>query len=172
MSTSKISPKVLAELNRQVNQELSASHAYLAMSMWCDDRKLKGFADYFAKQADEERVHARKIMSHLLDRGVAPELAAIPAPKHSFKSLLEIAQTALTMEQANTQGIHAVYETGLAAKDYPAHVLMHWFINEQIEEEAWGTEMVERVQGATCAGSLSDLDRHLERLLEDKVLKA
>src|SRR5688500_18548906 len=102
MSTSKISPKVLAELNRQVNQELSASHAYLAMSVWCDDQKLKGFARYFAKQADEERVHARKIMTHLLDRGVPPELAAISAPKHSFKSLLEIAQQALAMEQTNT----------------------------------------------------------------------
>jgi hypothetical protein len=29
--------------------------------------------------------------------------------------------------------------------------------------------MVERVQSATCAGSLSDLDRHIERLLEDKL---
>ena len=73
------------------------------------------------------------------------------------------------MERANTQGIHTVYETALAAKDYPAQVLMHWFINEQVEEERWTAEMVERVQSATCAGSLSDLDRHIERLLEEKL---
>jgi ferritin len=69
------------------------------------------------------------------------------------------------MEVANTRGIHAVYEAALAAKDYPAQVLMQWFISEQVEEERWSTEMVERVQSATCAGSLSDLDRHIERLL-------
>jgi ferritin len=44
---------------------------------------------------------------------------------------------------------------------------MQWFIKEQVEEEAWSLEMVERVQAATCAGGYSDLDRHVERYLED-----
>jgi len=70
------------------------------------------------------------------------------------------------MEHSNTQGINALYEAALAAKDYPAQVLMHWFINEQVEEEAWSLEMVERVQAANCAGGFSDLDRHIERYLE------
>ena len=69
------------------------------------------------------------------------------------------------MEQANTRGINAVYEASVAAKDYPAQVLMHWFIKEQVEEEAWAAELVDRVQAATCAGSLLDLDRHVEKLL-------
>jgi ferritin len=43
---------------------------------------------------------------------------------------------------------------------------MQWFINEQVEEEAWCLEMVQRVERATCAGGLSDLDRHIERYLE------
>jgi ferritin len=64
--------------------------------------------------------------------------------------------------------MRAVYETALAAKDYPAQVLMQWFINEQIEEEAWCLEMVERVQAANCAGGFSDLDRHIERYLAKK----
>ena len=53
----------------------------------------------------------------------------------------------------------------MADKDYPAQVLMHWFIKEQVEEEAWAAELVDRVQAATCAGSLLDLDRHVEKLL-------
>lgn len=167
MHTSKIPAKVLAELNRQINQELSAAHSYLALSLWSDDQNLKGFASYFAKQVTEEHGHAKKITTHLIDRGVLPELAAIAAPKHNFKSLLEVAHHAQGMEHSNTQGINAVYEAALAAKDYPAQVLMQWFINEQTEEEAWCLEMVERVQAATCAGGLSDLDRHIERYLMD-----
>jgi len=46
-------------------------------------------------------------------------------------------------------------------------VLMHWFIKEQVEEEAWAAELVDRVQAANCAGSLLDLDRHVEKLLAD-----
>ena len=68
----------------------------------------------------------------------------------------------------STGGINAVYEAAVAAKDYPAQVLMHWFINEQVEEEAWAAELVDRVRVATCAGSLLDLDRHVEKLLADE----
>jgi ferritin len=106
-------------------------------------------------------------MKHVHDRGVAPGLAAIAAPKQNFKSLLEVVEQAQAMEQANTCGINAVYEAAVAAKDYPAQVLMHWFINEQVEEEAWAAELVDRVRAATCAGSLLDLDRHVEKLLAD-----
>jgi|ERR1043166_5525364 ferritin len=163
---SKIPVKVLSELHRQFNQELSAALGYRALSLWCEDQNLQGFARYFAKQVGDEQDHASKLASHLLDRGVLPELAAIPAPKIQFKSLLEAAQHAQTMERNNTLGVNTVYEAALSAKDYPAQVLMQWFINEQVEEEAWCLEMVERVQAASCAGGLSDLDRHIERYLE------
>lgn len=166
MHSAKIPAKVLSELNRQFNDELSAAHGYLALSLWCEDQNLKGFASYFGKQAAEEQGHAKKLATHLLDRGVLPEIAATAAPKGTFKSLLEVAHQAQSMESANTKGINAVYEAALAAKDYPAQVLMQWFISEQVEEEAWCLEMVERVQAANCAGGVSDLDRHIERYLE------
>src|SRR5512132_2079066 len=95
---------------------------------------LKGFACFFDKQAAEELTHARKIAAHLVDRRVSPETAAIAAPKQTFDSLLDAAQHARAMELANTQGIHAAYEAALSSKDYPAQVLLHWFINEQVEE--------------------------------------
>ena len=165
MSDSKIPAKVVSELNRQINQELGAAHSYLALSIWCEEQNLKGFAAFFDKQSAEEQEHARKIIAHLTDRRVSPDVGAINAPKQKFRSLLEAARQAQEMERANTQGVYAVYEAALAAKDYSAQVLMHWFISEQVEEERWSTEMVERVESATCAGSLSDLDRHIERLL-------
>jgi ferritin len=160
-----IPPKVLSELQRQLNQELNAAHSYLAMSIWCAVQNLKGFARFFAKQAGEERKHAGKMIDHLVNRGVQAELEALPAPKQDFPALLDLVLQAQAMEQANTQGIDAVFAAALADHDYPAQVLMHWFVNEQVEEEAWAAELVGRVKGATCAGSLSDLDRHVEKLL-------
>jgi ferritin len=160
-----IPPKVLSGLKRQSNQELNAAHGYLAMSIWCSAQNLKGFARFFAKQADEERKHAAKIIDHLINRGVPPELEALPAPKQDFSALLDLVLHAEEMELVNTQGIDAVFTAALVENDYPAQVLMHWFINEQVEEEAWAAELVDRVKHATCAGSLSDLDRHVEKLL-------
>jgi ferritin len=169
MTHSRIPAKVLAELNRQFNRELSSAHGYRALALWCEAENFKGFACFFDKQAGEEQAHAMKIAAHLVDRRVLPETGAIPAPEHTFKSLLEAAQHAQAMEQANTQGINAVYEAALAAKDYPAQVLMQWFIGEQVEEERWSTEMVERVESASCSGSLTSLDRHLESMLAEKL---
>jgi ferritin len=167
MAKTKIPSQTLTELNRQFNYELTAAHAYLALSVWCANRSLKGFAGFFSKQAGEEREHAGKIMKHVLDRGIAPELGAVTAPKQDFKSLLEVVEQAQAMEQSNTRGINAVFEAAVATNDYPAQVLMHWFINEQVEEEAWAAELVDRVRAATCAGSLLELDRHVEKLLGD-----
>jgi ferritin len=172
MTHSKTASPVLIELNRQFNRELAASHGYLALSVWCEIRNFKGFAAFFAKQNGEEKTHSRKIIKYLIDRGHSPEVASVPEPQRDFSSLLEVAQHAQAMERANTAGIHAAYEAALAAKDYPAQVLMHWFISEQVEEEAWCAEMVERVQSAACAGSLSSLDRHIEKLLTQSVVEA
>ena len=165
MADSKIPAKVVSELNRQINQELGAAHSYLALSIWCEEQNLKGFAAFFGKQATEEHEHARKIIAHLTDRRASPDLGAINAPKQKFRSLLEAARQAQEMERANTQGVYAVYEAGFPAKDDPAQVVMHWLLNERVEEDRWRQEWVERVESATCPGSLSDRDRHIERLL-------
>jgi ferritin len=152
-----IKPRVLAELVRQLNHELSAAYAYESLAHWCEYQNFKGFARYFHKQAGEERAHARKFTAHLLDRGVLPELHQVPAPKVEFESLLDIARQAQSMERANTVGIHQAYDAALAEKDFPSQVLLHWFINEQVEEEDWADEMVERVEAAGCSGGIMDL---------------
>jgi len=161
-------PQVVIEIQRQINDELGAAHAYLALAVWCQAQNLKGFARYFSTQAFEERQHAQKFLQHLLDRGVVPVLAALAAPKTDFSSLLDIARQAQAMEQANTRGINACYAAAVAQQDYPAQVLLQWFITEQVEEENWADEMVERVQKASCAGALGELDRHIERYLGEE----
>jgi ferritin len=156
---------VLNEIQRQINYELGAAHSYLALAIWCEEENYKGFASFFKKQSGEEREHADKLIGHLLDRGILPELGVLEAPKGRFESLADAARQAQAMERSNTAGIHLAYEAALQAKDYPAQVLLQWFISEQVEEEAWTDEMVERVARSNCAGGLGELDRHIERYL-------
>ena len=165
-----IKPGVLKELQRQVNQELAASHAYLALAAWCHDQNFKGFARFFSKQAGEERGHAQKLMDHLIDRGAMPLLGALPEPKSDFRDLLGVAEHAQSMEQSNTAGVHACYEAAVRDGDVAAQVLLQWFVTEQVEEAHWAHEMVERINRASCAGGLGDLDRHIERYLTEEGL--
>jgi ferritin len=169
MPRASISPAVVAELSRQLNHENTAAYGYQAMALWCEDRNFNGFARYFYKQSSEERAHARKFTDHLLDRGVLPELTALAAPRGQFASLMDVARHAQAMEQENTAGINVCYEVALREKDYPAQLLLHWFISEQVEEEDWAQEMIDRLARAECPGGLAELDRHIERYLTEEV---
>jgi ferritin len=158
--------EIIAELEKQANQEWLAAQAYLAMAYWCDVHQHGGFANFFHQQAKDEQGHAGKILQHLTDRDVVPTIGAIAAPTVDFQNLVEVAQAAYNFERANTAGIHAMYEVALAEKDYPAQVLLHWFINEQVEEEAWSDKLLVKTREATCAGALLNLDRHLAKILK------
>jgi len=163
-----VAAALLRELQRQLNHEYGAAHAYTALAVRCADQNLKGFARFFHKQSGEEREHAQRLVEHLIERSVMPEIAALPAPRTRFESVLEVARHARSMEQANTAGIHRAFKAAVKASDLPAQVALHWFINEQVEEESWCDEMVERVEAASRAGALGYLDRHIERLLAEK----
>ncbi len=156
---------VLSEIQRQLNDELSASHGYLALSIWCENENYPGFADFFKKQSGEENVHAEKFIKYLRDRGQMAELTQVSVPKGAFENILEVAKHAQLMEQANTAGINSIYKAAIETGDYPSQVLLHWYINEQVEEEAWTDEMVDRTLRAGCAGALNSLDRHIARYL-------
>ncbi len=160
-----MSPIVAESLQTQAGHERMASAAYLAMSFWCENAHYSGFAAFFKKQAEEEAEHAEKIYNHLLDRGILPVLGALPESRAAFPQLLDVAQLAFDLERANTAGIHAAYATAVRENDYPAQILLHWFISEQVEEEAWTDKMVAKVRTATCAGALLCLDRHISKEL-------
>ncbi len=157
----KMNAGVKDALDAQMNHELIAANAYRALSNWCTANEFSGFGTFFKNQATEEIEHAEKIMDHLLDQGELPRFTAQPKPRCCFESLLKAAVAALELEEANTRAIVEVYETAMAGKAYPTKILMEWFIEEQVEEEAWANRMVGLVKRAECPGALYNLDRHI-----------
>ena len=133
-------------INSQINKELFSSYLYLSMSAHFDANGLSGFAQWLRLQADEEREHAMKFVEHLADRGGKVKLLAIAAPKTEWASSLEAVQEVLAHEQMITASIHSLYEAALVEKDYPAQVLLQWFINEQLEEEKNASDILEQMK--------------------------
>jgi len=133
-------------INEQINKEMYSSYLYLSMAAHFEAATLPGFAHWMRIQAGEEQEHAMKLYDHLLERGGTVELKGIAAPPSTWSGTLEIAREVLNHEEQVTASIHAVYETALAEKDYAAQVLLHWFINEQVEEERNASEIVRQLQ--------------------------
>jgi ferritin len=133
-------------INEQINKELFSSYLYLSMAAHFEEANLPGFGAWLRVQADEEREHAMKFYDHLLDRGGKVKLAAIAAPESEWPSVMAAVEEVLKHEQKVTASIHALYETALKEKDYPAQILLQWYIEEQVEEEKNATEIVESMK--------------------------
>jgi ferritin len=141
-----ISDALTAEINEQIKFELFSAYMYLAMSADCADRNLTGFAHWLRMQAEEEVDHAMRFFNFLLERGARVELQAIDQPPAEFGSPLEIMEKSLEHERFVTGRINELYGLALAENDYPAQVLLQWFVTEQVEEEASIDEIVERMK--------------------------
>jgi ferritin len=132
--------------NEQINKELYSSYLYLAMATWFEEKNFGGFAHWLRVQEAEERGHAMKLYSHVHDRGGRVVLKAISAPPSPWKTNIEVFKAVLAHEEEVTASINALYEAALKEKDYPAQILLQWFINEQVEEEKNATVIVQQLQ--------------------------
>ena len=153
---------VIDAVNRQIREELQSSYAYLAMSARFEERKLPGAANWMRNQSREEVIHAMKFFDFLIRRGATPELQALEAPVSEFKSILEAFEQALAAEQHITKCIHDLYDLAQAERDYPLQTLLHWFIDEQVEEEEAAEGIIDSIRLAGETGeALFMIDREL-----------
>lgn len=129
-------------MNEQINKELFSSYLYLSMAAYFEGKNLPGFAHWMRVQEGEEREHAMKFYDFVIERGGKVILKAIEAPKSEWASTLEVAEEVVAHEALVTASIYALYELALKEKDYPAQVMLQWFINEQVEEEKNAAEVV------------------------------
>lgn len=133
-------------INEQIQYELYSAYVYLAMSAYCEEQSLPGFAKWLRFQAQEEVGHAMKLFDHLVERGAHIELRALDAPSGTFASPLDVFEKALAHERHVTERIHRLYELAVREKDYPAQVMLQWFIEEQVEEEQNTGAMVDALK--------------------------
>jgi ferritin len=137
---------ILTLINDQINHELYSSYLYLSMAAYFEAKNLPGFANWMKIQADEEREHAMKFYEYIFDRGEKVTLKAIGAPPTEWGSSLELFERVLEHEQKVTSLIHNIYAAAVKENDYPTQVMLHWFINEQVEEEKNAAEVVAQLQ--------------------------
>lgn len=156
------SDKVQAALNEQIKHELYAAYLYLSMMNWFEAESLPGFAHWMRLQCREELAHAMKIVDFINDRGGRVELEAIDQPPVDFDSPLAVMRQALEHEREVTRKIDALYELSMDEGDYPAQVMLQWFVTEQVEEEKGAGDIVDQLELAgESGGALLVLDGKL-----------
>jgi len=130
-----LSDRLQDAINKQINNELYSAHLYLSMSAYFESLDLNGFAHWMRLQFDEETSHALKLFDYVNDRDGRVTLHAIEQPPIEFESPHSVMRSALEHERLVTSMINDLYALAIAEKDNPTHVLLEWFVTEQVEEE-------------------------------------
>jgi ferritin len=124
-----------AALNTHMNTELYSAYLYLNMSSAAAAMGLKGTANWFNVQYQEEMVHFMKFYTYLNSQGVQATIGQMNAPTSSFASFLAMFEETLKHELYITSCINHLTELAVEEKDHATQIFLQWFVTEQIEEE-------------------------------------
>ena len=157
----KLSKKLHDALNAQINAEFWSAYLYLSMAVDADAKGLKGFANWFYIQFQEEQDHARILMNYVISRGSEVKLAPIDAVKTSWNSQLEAFKESLDHEREVTAMINNLCELAAADKDHATANMLQWFVDEQVEEEATALGIVEKLRRCKDEAGVLFMDEKL-----------
>ena len=141
-----INERVRKTINEQINKELFSSYLYLSMSAYFENKNLKGFANWTRVQAMEEAAHGLKFYDYINSRSGRVELTPIAGPKTQWSSILQIFEEIYEHEQMVTDSINNLASVAFEEKDFATQTFIQWFVNEQVEEEAKASGIIEQLK--------------------------
>jgi ferritin len=81
------------------------------------------------------------------------ELKPIAGPETDWHTNLDVFKQVQEHEALVTASINALYELALQEKDYPAQIMLQWFISEQVEEEKNAADIVQQLELIDAKGT-------------------
>ncbi|MCU0303131.1 MAG: ferritin [Thermoanaerobaculales bacterium] len=138
--------KVEKALNQQVHAEFFSFYLYLSVAAYFAANHLDGFAHWMRVQAQEEFNHAMKLFDFLNERGGTVELLPIDAPAREWPGPSAAVEAVLNHERAISGRINSLVDLATAENDHATTVMLHWYVNEQVEEEATADTLFHQVK--------------------------
>ncbi len=87
-----------------------------------------------------------KLYRYLLDQDAKVTLKAIAEPQAEYAGLLDMFEKTLAHEREVTAAVNDLVDAALTAKDHATNIFLHWFVTEQIEEEATVKDIIARLR--------------------------
>ncbi len=141
-----ISESILKLLNEQIKKEFHSAYLYLGIETYFENQGLKGMANWFRVQAQEELDHAMKFFNYVKEVGGLAQLGTIEKVTSTYKSPLEAMKTSLHHERYITDSIYKIVDLAIEERDHKTNSFLKWFVDEQVEEEANAEENVKNLE--------------------------
>ncbi|MFO8055443.1 MAG: ferritin [Bacteroidales bacterium] len=141
-----LTKKMQESINEQINKELWSSYLYLSMAAYFEEQSLPGFANWMRVQAQEEISHAMKFFDYVNARGgrvLLKPIAKVPVKWTNTKTVIE---ETLKHERVVSESINELVNLATDEKDHATNNMLQWFVEEQVEEEASASELLDKVE--------------------------
>ncbi|MGI6217296.1 MAG: ferritin [Coriobacteriales bacterium] len=138
--------KVAKLINEQINKELYSAYLYLSFADFYEEAGLKGYANWYMVQVQEERDHALIMRNYMHSNNEKITLLPIDQPDKKFDSFLDPLVAGLEHEKYVTSLINNIYAAASKANDYRTMQWLDWFVKEQLEEEENAQDMIDRMK--------------------------
>jgi ferritin len=113
-------------------------------------------------QYQEELTHANKFFSYVHERGGKVTLKAIDQVDTDFAGVIDAFEKTLAHEQYVTERINKIMDVAIAESDHATVSFLKWFVDEQVEEEANVTEILDTLKLISGQGNgIFMLDREM-----------
>lgn len=157
-----IKESIQKALNEQINAELYSAYLYFAMSSFCEDQDMPGFANWMYNQALEESSHALRLYRYLVERDGRAVMKGIDEPPNEWKDAVDVFENVYAHEQKVTAMINKLVDLAIKESDHATNNMLQWFVNEQVEEEATAKGILQQLKMMKDApGGMYMLDQKL-----------
>lgn len=143
-----IKDKTVQAMNNQIQSEFTASAQYVAIAVYFDEQGLPELANFFYRQAEEERMHGMKFVHFLLETGAKPIIPSVPNLRNEFATASDAVGFALEQEKHVTNQINTLVGIAQSEGDHTSHTFLQWFVTEQVEEVSTMTNLLQTIQHA------------------------
>jgi ferritin len=171
MNTNRLSKSITKALNDQMTKEAHASQIYLSYGSWADSQGFGGIANFLFRHANEERNHMMKILEYILKRGSEVNVTAIPGPPINPSNLNNCFEKVFEHAVDNTKGIYKIVKMSSEEEDWATWNFMQWFVKEQVEEETFALELLDKMKIAggenMSSADLYAFDRDMENTADE-----
>lgn len=131
----KMSDKLTAAFNSQIAAEMWSANLYSSMGIYFQRMGLSGCAHWMKKQAEEELMHANKLIDFGVMRGGFVKVGAIDAVPVVWETPQAVFEHVYKHECHVSELIDGLMDLAVAESDKATQEFLRWFISEQVEEE-------------------------------------
>ena len=155
---------LLSAFQHHLNMERQAHTVYFAAALWCAERELRGFTQFFRDESLSELQHSAKFADFLITRGQTVELHDLPAPKQHWTMPVDLMEMSFQMEVDVTTSLQQLYAFAERHSDTRTTVFLDPMIEKQTQSEHEFAHLLGRVRFAdNQATALLLIDNELEQ---------